>query len=414
MKKLKIAFVVLMSFFLIYYPPVVLMSTIHYLAVFAFLYIIVIHRTYYFSKTTKYIQLYIFYCGLISTYIVMTALANGVSAFSAAYGMITIMIEIIPIAHAISLFFIRSNLDVCFYDILLISGTLQGIISMASFFIPTLHNLIINQMLSYGFNDVIIKMARLRMFGWSYTMAFAMPVVQALLALLALYIGRKKNAKYYFYIPLLLFSSIINARTGLVVFGIGAIFVFLDLKQASMSMIVKTIAFILVMIIFINLGSGIIEKYSPETYEWLRTGILDIFDFTSGNSYSNTSYFNYVTDSSKFELPNGLAFFFGTGKTTTRANSLMTSDIGFVNDFWLGGLFYIVMIFLLYKKMIYNAYRYVNIKYDVSKIIMLGFVVVLLICNIKGRAFSFNEISNLIVLSSVYCTVRMALEREGE
>ena len=96
-----------------------------------------------------------------------------------------------------------------------------------------------------------------------------------------------------------------------------------------------------------------------------------------------------------YSIPNDLSeAIFGTGFTTTRGNLKMTSDVGFINQIWSIGIIGMLMLISFY---ITNTIRickyYTNTKE--RHILVLGAIVVLLVSNIKGDAFSWNEITQL-------------------
>lgn len=396
---------IILVFLFLYYPPIAVSNTMHFLAIYAYFYLFVGKGRGYLYLITGKLQRLILPFVVISIYSGFVAFANDASVFSAVYSMGMMALEVIPIAFCFSIKYITGNYKMAFVDIVLWAGTLQGIISLATFIIPSFKQLIINNMLSYGYNTVVSKMAGWRMYGWSYTLAFAMPIVQALLAVVAFYLGIRKKSHYLFYVPLLIFSSVVNARVGIVVIVLGILFVIIDSFNVSIFKAVRAIAVVGCVIWLISLALPLIEKSSPETYEWVTSGTDDIIDFLRGSDYSSDSYFNYISDKNKFEAPGGLRTVFGAGRTTTRGNTEYLSDVGYINDIWLGGIVYILMLYGMILSKLNKSFGYCAYLHDCGNWIRVGTIVLLMVCNVKGQVFSFNEIMNLVFLFIAFMQV---------
>ena len=174
-------------FLFIYYPPIAITNTMHFVAIWSYYYLFLgggRSEFRYLHYRAQKLMLFLF---LIIIYLLFVALFNDVSVFAATYDIVVMCLEVIPSAFAISILCLKkSHLDLSQW--LIVVGMIQAIISILAFINPSFKQIIIDNMLRYGFSDIINKMARIRMYGWSYTMAFAMPIVQAAISVLAVYL----------------------------------------------------------------------------------------------------------------------------------------------------------------------------------------------------------------------------------
>lgn len=401
---------IIIIFLFIYYPPIAITNTMHFVAIWSYYYLFLGGGRSEFRYLKYRAQKLMLSLALIVIYLLFVALFNDVSVFAATYDIVVMCLEVIPSAFAISILCLKkSHLDLSQW--LIVVGMIQAIISILAFINPAFKQIIIDNMLRYGFSDIINKMARIRMYGWSYTMAFAMPIVQAAIAVLAIYLGMTRNSKYLLTVPFLAFSSVINARVGIVVMVLGLIVIIFGRKKASVkNNIIVLLCFVLFTGLSLNVSSRL-QSVSPGTYKWITEGLGDMMALFNGNSYSEYSYFKYIADADIYRVPDGIKLLFGTGSITTRNNSLIQSDIGFINDIWLGGLIYVFAFYGLIISQIHKICSYYRYKYNSCGVLLeFGIIGLIMVANIKGRILSFNEASNLIILSVVYLISKIELE----
>lgn len=388
--RIKDMFIVLLTFLFIYYPPLISINTLHVLAAISYVYIL--SKSYLVNAVRNNFRNYgfilfaFFYLGFIC--IITGNAAN-------ALGVFVWFFEVIPIAYMLVDMIQNNkgeNKTASVWNYLIAAGTLQAAISILAFAMPSFQSIIIQRMLAYGFKDVVLKMSGHRMYGFSYTMAFAMPVVQAILSAVCVYKAFVKNIAYMALAPLLLFSSIINARVGLVVFAVALVTAILASANIKFKNIIAlfVICFMVLWIpkIFTHFLQG------TKTFDWLETGMTSITDFIFKKDTSG-EYVDYVTNANVYRVPEGISFFFGTGNISTRGNTNYASDVGFINDMWLGGIFYVVPLLFYFIKRTFQMTKFYYLKSPLSTLAGVITVIMFLLVNIKGRCFSWNEITNL-------------------
>ena len=112
----------------------------------------------------------------------------------------------------------------------------------------------------------------------------------------------------------------------------------------------------------------------------------------------------YYFNPQNYILPNGLSIMIGVG-TYTGGNLGYATDIGYVNDIYLGGVIYLCMILFFFYYVLRSFYRGQNVTY---KFIYQFGLIVLLISNIKGYVFSYNELTSFfIILGIMYNSVNV-------
>lgn len=401
--------IVFLIFLFIYYPPLFGINVMHILAVVSYLYLLshgtaLLSFKQNFSKYGYFIFVFLY---LFIVCLLNDQLSNLSGVFVWLFEVIPITFMIIDIIHSNNMYAKKVSV----WNYLIAAGMLQAAVSILAFAIPALQDLIIQRMLTYGFKDVIIKMSGHRMFGFSYTMAFAMPVVQSILAAVCIYKAFAEKLRYLVLVPFLLFSSIVNARIGIVVFVIAGIIALVgSAKITPNNLLVLLLAIVMIFAvpkIFAHFLEG------SKTFDWLQEGINEITGFLFEQDTSD-GYFSYATNEQKYKVPDGIGFFFGTGNISTRGNANYASDIGFINDMWLGGIFYVIPLLAYFLGRTNKIMKFYFDGKSVCKLVSLITIGMLLIINIKGRCFSWNEIMNLWFLVNTFVITKYFYDEEKE
>src|SRR5699024_2027857 len=125
------------------------------------------------------------------------------------------------------------------------------------------------------------------------------------------------------------------------------------------------------------------QLHMLDSWEWIQSGIDEIFSFLKGNEIG---YFEYLNN--KFFFPEKMSeFLFGTGHSVFRAN--VFSDVGYVNDVWMIGVILTAILYLSYLAVIVSKYGKTIRTYRFIKIFL---ALTFIIYNIKGIVIGNNEI----------------------
>ncbi len=406
MKKNKLSMIILM-FFAIYYPQIISINIIHIVAAIAWGYCLLNYgKTGKVIKKKKVFYLYAgFFCMFF--YLTIVILFNETTYKNNIMDSFMWLAEIMPICIMIAIMGMKRNISMEeFVDILLSVGMIQGVLSVLNFMIPSFHNWFVSKIVSYGYDkDVWGVLGTYRLYGLAHSLTFFMPILQSVFFLISMYFFKKNMLKYAIYMIVFAFSAIINARTPIIIVGMGILFLLFQ-KSTIHKINKKALAVALGCIIFLPLvfnwvynellvGNNIFEK-------WIMVGFMSIIKFFQGE---RSGYFSYFDEGDRFVLPNGAAFWFGVGKDTFTDGGIANvhTDVGYINYLWLGGVIYLVIIFLIFLSISIDFIRSQNNLLKYIGWLSLG---IAFVGNIKGILFAVNEYTTFVLVLAVYYYVQ--------
>ena len=89
----------------------------------------------------------------------------------------------------------------------------------------------------------------------------------------------------------------------------------------------------------------------------------------------------------------------------------VSSDIGYINDIWRGGIVYVILLYCFMMKQFWNLYK--NDDKTVSFIGIFAFIL-FPILNIKGSIYSMNNLTVVLFLLIFVCIVDKTKKLEKE
>lgn len=402
MKFLKESFIIIFLFMFIYFPPIFSINLMHILTLFSLIALVLIYRKTVVEIFNNSIKMYMIPVALVLVYVSIIVLTkNGDRNY--IYKHILIFMEVSICITYICSYFNRRKYDIDkIFDVLMVVGSIQALISILCILVPPVKQLVVNiymaQMIEQNVTDVMAKgflleLTNHRINGISTSLLFAMPIVQAVLATIALYLGINKNSRYAILSPILLFSSIVNARVGIVVFLCGVIIVIITSKKKvkenfKLIGIISAITVAILILIFI-----IILNSKNSTMQWIMLFIEDTCNLFKGKK---TGTFEFLFGSF-IRFPELKNIFFGTGRDIFLLDTGMRSDIGYINDIWFGGIMYIVISYGAFINYYFKAF---NRKYNFNIFISIMLITTFVVTNIKGSIVGNNEFINLSMLLS--------------
>lgn len=397
---------VIVAFIMIYSPPVGHIRSLLLLFPISGLYIFFNFR--YIKKNYRSVLNQYFIWLLLFIYILLVALCNN-NQPSFLRSMLYILASVIPSSIMIASLMKKKEYDIHYFiDTILYAGLVQSIISLVSFFNRDIKNTFINLMISSGLfqDDAYTLFSRnLRFFGFSTGLTYGMPSVQGFLAIIALYlaVNNKQSLKYYFMIPFFAFSGIINARSSLIIIGIGIIAIIFSLPAGNTAKkIIRIFVIAILATVLIFFGTNVLRSISPNTYIWIEEGLSQIKMFFYGDTSSG--YFSYVADNDRWSLPSGLNLLFGYGIRVLNTNKLgFQTDIGYINDMYFGGIVYMTILYILiikYSLSLKNVDDTPNI--GLRRFLCISFIVSFIVLNVKGYVFDLNNFFVLFIMFMVF------------
>lgn len=403
LKYLYLNSLILMLFLYIFMPPIFLISTIHYLGLISWVLIIFFLKRE-FLNIVKFRNIHVFSLGIIASSIYLfLVLIFTTKDYEQLKSLLYIPLEVIPTAIAITILFKRLDYSLdSIMKVILNVGLIQSIIAIAMLVVPVFKNMMLN---TFYYETYVIgqyaPITEFRIFGYTDGFTFSMPIVQAVLAIIAMIYGVEKSHRYYIYIPFLVFSALINARISLVVFVAGVLIYSIIQWQKISKIVSNNIIFVFVglsiCVLFISL---ILLLFSQSTIVWLNSFISDTIALFQGEKKGF-----YEVYSKFIFIPKGLALLVGSGidySGNFHPIYMSSSDIGYVNDLFLGGLFYSIY---LYRSFICFYLSPKKFRKSDIRGISIIILIITFIANFKGFAFRVSGFTNLFILITILLTV---------
>lgn len=318
--------------------------------------------------------------------------------FISLYGYSSILLEVLPCSIFLSLYLKKHALSYEYLIIILMNiALLQALIALVMLANPDIRALSIliqkSNNKDFAITQTLSYWSSLRMFGLANGYMFSMPIFQGVMASIALLFAFKKSFLYLLYIPPLLFSIIINARIGLIIFLACSIFVLIHIvasyKFRLLLMGTIYICFIYFLFTFIM---DLISFYSPLTSAWFLHPLEIAQNLITGqNEVEELFPIKGMTI-----FPNGIGIIIGTGENIFRGKGVnfVNSDIGYINDLFYGGLVTVVLLYSTVLIYIFASFK----KGLLFKLISTIMIISLFVANIKGFAFCPNEFFNSFIL----------------
>lgn len=280
----------------------------------------------------------------------------------------------------------------------LLAGVVQALIAFAAYSSSEIQEVLLNLISRGGLSDRTVGLASHRLYGFGNWLTFSTPVFQTYLSIIAMMMfieGRKWSV---ILIPILLMSAIINARTSLVVFAIGVLCVMVSLvsRKKALKFITAIFVIFILFLFSLMLSSDNPAFLQSENWLWVNEGFYEIALFLQGD---RVGYFNTLLSSDFLRLPDGVSIIFGTGASIV--GLLDGSDVGYINDIWIGGLLFVLFAYssciLLFAQSIWSV--------PTGRTLQLFIISSFLIVNIKGTVLYPNEIMHFSILCSAFLNI---------
>ncbi len=279
-------------------------------------------------------------------------------------------------------------------DHILWAGAVMAATALAAFFIQPVKDLFTGAMESYGI-PYVKNLSVYRHYGLAANLTSTATYAEAMLACIALYRGLRGKAGWLAAFPALAFAANINSRTSIFMMmaGMAAVF-FAQLFSKNPKEIGKTALAIALAVAAAYFGKELVRLVQPETYKWLTTGMGQVTDLvTEGKA---DGYF-WRLERDIRNLPTGSRLFFGVGLGILLDNKYgVTSDVGFVEDMWRGGLVFTLPLLFLYGRTLWRILRCKALEKRDGIFFAGLFFVIFLINNVKGSFFIHSDVTAVI------------------
>ncbi len=260
------------------------------------------------------------------------------------------------------------------FDILVNFAVLQGAVTILMLIFPGLHNI---SLALYNLDNTFIT--SYRVYGITSDFTYATPIYHGILAAMLVYKWINKERKVNLIkLGLIILVIIMNGRTGLLVLFIN-VFVFIFGYIIKKGNFFRALSYMTVGALMFCVIFFIINTFLPQTSRFLTRFVND----TASYLIEGESSGNYEVLENSITVPTEQELIFGKGlrlyKQSETDLEYKKTDIGFMNDIFLGGL--------VYSCLMYFAYIYFAGKKIQDKAVLVALIITMIIANIKGEAF---------------------------
>lgn len=281
-------------------------------------------------------------------------------------------IETILLTYILSVLMADNNISIV--RILLLTSSLAASISCACLLNPTFDMYIRMLQIDYS---VLSTEVIFRSYGLAQGLNFEYGIIQGLIFGIGLFY-LKENKWYIFFIPLVIMSILINARTGILVIVLAAFFYFI--KNFSY----QIFSFIVISFLCLVYLYQYLENFIPyDTYIWIDGFFSEVNDIILGTNKAENDTLGTLLNSLVFPTT-VQSWIIGSGHTLFGNQIGPSSDVGYINQLAYGGLIYLFLLLKLSYNMLKKGYPYMD------KILFLFIIVALLLANFKGGIFGTN------------------------
>ncbi len=391
---MKRLFLLVYLFFLIYTPPIFFINMRHIIGLIAWVGLIAHFKN--FTKLIRsfnviFVELTLL---LMLIYIAVIASLNGNNLRVVSFFLYW-LVDIIPGAAFAAIY--CNCLKVDCMEVIIKVGVLQGLLSVIAFISGDFQQILLNIMANSGFytKEFLDSVKNWRAYGLSSALFFDMPIVQAYLGIFSVYLGFTKNVKYYIYSCVLFFSALINARTSFAVILLGVFFLVFNKKILNLKkeQFLKLMGILLLIVpAFLMIFKGINDNNATVT--WVIQGIKEFNPFAKDRHTVDILLDKMVI------YPDSIGMVFGKGVRIMGGNDKYNvgSDIGYINDLWMGGMIYSVGIYMLFAYILNVIRKKYIFGEKLVNIFFMFTLSVFIVCNVKGQIYSPNCFTVLIMI----------------
>lgn len=262
--------------------------------------------------------------------------------------------------------------------ILFQTAAAQGIISIIMIFSSKLRSLAFALYYIEANENYFIE--RIRIFGISGEYTFFTPVYHGLLLALILYLYLFHNKNYFIYSFFIMVAIALNGRMGLLIAIILSIIILLYYLVTHFTRLYKIILLLSISVFAVTISLLMLNYFLPLTISWIKDGFIDIINFLFRDEFTG----NFEVLDNMLIFPEGKDFIFGKGFRLYLNNfGYPSSDIGFSNDLFMGGIIYVLILYI-------GQFRYLfannNERNTNEFCLSLLFLTTLIVSNFKGES----------------------------
>lgn len=275
---------------------------------------------------------------------------------------------------------------------------IQGIICMIMYIFPATRTIVTDVLFRYGEGNEFTLAARVYGIASNYT--FATPIFHGILGTIAVIYAMFKNKKYILYLPFIVIAIILNGRTGFFILILGIV-ISLGYFIMKMNYAKKVLKMLLIFIPIMILVMLLLNTVFSDIFAFTQKGINDVINLMNGEKTGNFGilYNDYL-------LMPEVNPIFGEGYRPhgTDIPDWITeeyrTDMGYINDYVMGGILYMLLLYVPYIKFIMHKPRGAmkDIDKSINQLFSIFILLTLAITGIKGEPLR----ATIIVAGMVY------------
>ena len=381
--------------YLYIYSPILKSSPINLLHfpifIFAFYYLYVTKRIRGYIRLFK-TELRVMLCILMFSFLI-SLFHSGLHVLDFVIKDALLLLEVLLVPYFFVIFF--RKIGNSFDHLLIVNAIIAGGISTVLLINPTWATIMKTQILMIP--DTFNEHLDFRGFGFAGELSYSYPIVQAFCASFIICRMLKKQPWYYYVALLLIIISIlVNARIGIIPICV-AVFLLLFFTPLSqlLKMLIPIIALLFLFVLFYDPNSN---SQLKQSVEW-GLSFFDIMgDYFSGEEAENMDALSLT--GTMAQLPHSLsAWFIGEGVNLLGNSSFKdynSSDIGYCCRLIYGGIFYMLLWFLLWLQ----TFRRLIL---INKPIAVLFFCSILVLNWKGDFWGPTLCCRFFFMIYVFC-----------
>ena len=298
------------------------------------------------------------------------------------------------------------NLAICF----VIATMIQFLLTLIALLFPNVKDFFVSIMYANtgdSYLNIPWVMDR-RGFGFCNTFVDSFGFGMGIIACLPLFFVKKNNWKMVYFIPCLILVSLVNVRTGLVMAGMGLVIsipiVFSAFIKAERNYKIKAIKTIVISLGILAAFVLLVAHCNRVTLNWIMGDVNSVIEATVPNaeeiiieveSDSQTTTADTLFSDRFWNIPPIGTLILGSGHTIYGAEGYPNSDVGYINDLWLGGVIGCLLLYGAFAGLFTRAFK--STKEKNIKLLIIYLALSILVFQIKANAIMFNAGLNTII-----------------
>lgn len=294
------------------------------------------------------------------------------------------------------------------YLILIYAGLIECVFVFIAYFFPNIQQLLLNIMAENTGNEALLIEYRFvyRGFGFASTLLDTFGYGVGILITIALFLAFSNKIQYIIFAFLLIASTILNARTGILISVVGFVCIIpVAFKNKSLKEIMKYLILTIVIIGLVIVFTNYVINSNNPTLNWLKKGIESITYFFIGKDSQYYDVSNVLFSKKFWTFPEFPFFIFGTGHSAYGLSTMIGfhSDVGYVNSIWREGIIGLCLFIFTYMNMFIRAYK--ESKDTQIKYLIIFLVIAFLAMLTKGDMIAAYNPGNFLTLLICFSTI---------